>query len=147
MKHWPEFRDNGGLRKMHLRLDEQKFWYKIFEQMTGAQPVDTWDFQWLFALWASGGCCVCPSQNLVNNVGYGADATHTTSKSRNNDMDVFPMVFPMNHPSQIMMRKLADNITCDNFFIGARRYRYWIGYPWMRLGLIMDEFMHWVNNR
>lgn len=147
MRGWSDNAPGDPVGTMNIRLDERQFWRRIFSKMAGPNRVNTWDFQWLYAMWRSNGLCVCPGRNLVNNIGYGADATHTTEKSLNNDMDVFRMEFPMVHPSRVRVRCMADNITCDNFFISSRRYRYWIGYPWVALRLLLDEIAHWVDRR
>jgi hypothetical protein len=47
--------------------------------LTGA--VDTWDFQWSFARIAAGGMSVVPRINLVQNIGFRDDATHTRRAS------------------------------------------------------------------
>lgn len=39
---------------------------------------DTWDYQWTFARLINNALSIIPSSNLVQNVGFGATATHTT---------------------------------------------------------------------
>jgi hypothetical protein len=39
--------------------------------------VDTWDMQWSFARIIQSGLSVVPAVNLVSNIGFGPDATHT----------------------------------------------------------------------
>jgi hypothetical protein len=48
---------------------------------TLAGAVDTWDFQWSFARIAAGGMSVVPRMNLVQNIGFRDDATHTRRAS------------------------------------------------------------------
>jgi hypothetical protein len=48
---------------------------------TAAGLVDTWDFQWSFARILAGGLSVVPATNLVQNLGFRSDATHTRSNS------------------------------------------------------------------
>ncbi len=43
--------------------------------------VDAWDYQWLFTLWRNQGLAVRPTRHLVANIGFGADATHTSEAS------------------------------------------------------------------
>jgi hypothetical protein len=40
--------------------------------------IDTWDYQWVYALLKNNGCSITPNVNLVENIGYGS-GTHTTS--------------------------------------------------------------------
>ena len=39
--------------------------------------LDTWDYQWQVVVLNANGLTVCPSSNLVSNLGNGPDATHT----------------------------------------------------------------------
>ena len=41
--------------------------------------VDTWDFQWMYTLLKHQRFCVTAAANLVENIGFDQDATHTTS--------------------------------------------------------------------
>lgn len=41
--------------------------------------VNTWDYQWFFARLANSYLSVVPCQNLVINLGFGEDSTHTSS--------------------------------------------------------------------
>src|SRR5690606_35139567 len=38
---------------------------------------DTWDVQWLFTIFRHKGLCVVPQKNLITNIGFGNEATHT----------------------------------------------------------------------
>ena len=78
MTLWPAFRDAGMLRSWCD--DEPRFidyWTKIFDT-TAAGEIDTWDYQFLFTCWAYHGLTCVPRANLVSNLGFGSDATHTT---------------------------------------------------------------------
>lgn len=44
-----------------------------------AGKLDTWDFHWRAAVLIHDGLAVIPSRNLVQNIGFGMDATHTIS--------------------------------------------------------------------
>ena len=39
--------------------------------------LDTWDYLWSAAVKENQGLCICPSSNLVANIGFGADASNT----------------------------------------------------------------------
>lgn len=44
---------------------------------TASGKIDTWDYQWSFARLMQSGLTVVPSVNLISNIGFGRDATHT----------------------------------------------------------------------
>ncbi len=46
-------------------------------EFTARGEVDTWDWQWSFAAMRSNQLVVVPNVNMVSNVGFGDDATHT----------------------------------------------------------------------
>lgn len=41
------------------------------------KKIDTWDIQWGFHRLINSGLCVIPSKNLVINIGFGLESTHT----------------------------------------------------------------------
>ena len=50
-------------------------------ELVSAYKLDTWDYQWTFSIWYNKGICVVPAANLVSNIGFGAEATHTNKVS------------------------------------------------------------------
>lgn len=49
---------------------------KIFNEIT-TKDIDVWDYQWLFSNVIQSGLTIIPSVNLISNIGFGTDATHT----------------------------------------------------------------------
>lgn len=47
-----------------------------------AGRLDTWDYQWSWTRASHGALSVIPARNLVANIGFGADATHTIEAHR-----------------------------------------------------------------
>jgi hypothetical protein len=52
------------------------YWLLIFRNLA-AGKIDTWDYQWILTVWRNNALACRPSHNLVKNLGFGADATHT----------------------------------------------------------------------
>jgi hypothetical protein len=59
-----------------------------------------WDKHWWLTMMTEGGLTITPSRNLVENVGWGADATHGVSAERK-DHPAQEIVFPLRHPAEI----------------------------------------------
>lgn len=59
--------------------------------------IDTWDIQWGFHRLLNKGLCILPSKNLVQNIGFNEEATHTKAKPVWHHQKLFKMQFPMNH--------------------------------------------------
>lgn len=58
---------------------ERAYWLSTFETARRDwQAAATWDFSWIYSCWAHGALTVMPSLNLVENLGFGPGATHTT---------------------------------------------------------------------
>ena len=78
--------------------------------------IDTWDYQWIFNIWLNNGLCVTPNLNMVSNIGFGVDATHTTDiGSRLSCMKSFELV-EIKNPSQIKPDKKMDKYLKTNYF-------------------------------
>jgi len=52
------------------------YWRKIFSALDAGR-IDTWDYQWMLAVWRNRGLVARPTRNLVTNIGFGHGATHT----------------------------------------------------------------------
>lgn len=63
---------------------------------------DTWDFQWVWARWINSGLTINPARNLVKNIGFGEDATHTKLIDRKALLNADDMTFPLKHPKFVI---------------------------------------------
>lgn len=48
-------------------------------QRTRDGEIDTWDYAWFYTILKNRGLCVTPAANLVQNIGFDQNGTHTTS--------------------------------------------------------------------
>ena len=103
-----------------------RFYRDTFDKGISGE-VDTWDIQWVFANFAQGALTILPEANLVTNIGFGTDATHTrSSNARESNMPAVPMRFPLDHPRIIERYAEADEFTFQNSFgldLSDRRVR------------------------
>jgi hypothetical protein len=72
--------------------------------------IDTWDYQWSFVCRARDGLSVMPRHNLISNIGFGPEATHTLVKNRVAAMPTQPMIFPLQHPAAVVRDAEADRL-------------------------------------
>lgn len=61
-----------------------------------------WDKHWWLTIMAAGGLSVTPSANLVENTGFGPDATHSVTEGAADD-PAEPMDFPLRHPASVAL--------------------------------------------
>lgn len=68
-----------------------------------AGELDTWDYQWELTRIAHGGLSVVPAVNLVSNIGFDADATHTRQRrSAAAGLEAHEMEFPQRPPPTLL---------------------------------------------
>ncbi len=78
MKDWPRLRNTNWLTDLLGTPAFTPQWTNIFNRVH-AGKVDTWDYQWVFCCLYQRMLSIVPARNLIQNIGFDADATHTTS--------------------------------------------------------------------
>jgi len=93
------------------------FWKEIFQRMFDNQ-IDTWDYQLCYLTFKNRGKCIVPRVNLVSNIGFGVDATHTIDdKSKNANRKRYDINIPLNHsPSLSSEKKINKYYDRNEFF-------------------------------
>ncbi|MGI0480772.1 glycosyltransferase family 2 protein [Geminocystis sp. CENA526] len=117
MSKWNEYKDLDFIKFVHEDPYEQKYWTQIFDRLFLEGKPDTWDYQWTFACWSQNGLTVLPNVNLVSNIGFGEDGTHTFGDSPFANMpteDIGEII----HPPFVVQHKEADLYTFDHNFGG-----------------------------
>jgi hypothetical protein len=125
VSEWPRIKDQGRLKASFDRRREFKFWAKALDGVYSGR-IDTWDYQWALALWMQSMVTIIPCVNLISNIGFGPDATHTVGVSKSANLAVEAIYFPLRHPKDVMIDKSADNFTFRNF-VRQNYLMYFIG--------------------
>ena len=81
---------------------------------------NTWDYQWEFARILKHGLSTIPSVNMIENIGFGADSTHTAGKDSLR-LPAQPIAFPLEHPHLIEQNRTYDNNFIETVF-GRERF-------------------------
>jgi len=105
MALWPALREKRWLQAYLGNGIEAQWWQDSFNRAsTGTRSIyDSWDTQWLYSIWTQNGLSITPSVNLVTNIGWDANATHTSATD--NPLSVLPLgeiQFPLRHPPQMV---------------------------------------------
>jgi hypothetical protein len=90
-------------------------WMDIFEQLKEGK-IDTWDHQFHFLSFFENGLCIVPNVNLISNIGFGPDATHTLSPQDLNANQAFGELKTLIHPVLVSPDKEADYFLLNNEF-------------------------------
>jgi hypothetical protein len=69
---------------------------------------DTWDAAWAFTCQINSGLTILPSVNLVSNIGFGTDASHTLRNGGIRDMALTEKILPMTHPPYTIRDSVAE---------------------------------------
>jgi hypothetical protein len=110
MKTWPENRDRGWLHTIFDNPRMARYWSDTFDAVYQGK-VDTWDHQWTYNCWRLNGLAALPEVNLISNIGFGLDATHTRRRSPFSAMPTESLEFPLTHPPNIKQHVVADKYT------------------------------------
>jgi hypothetical protein len=76
----------------------------VLDSLGSLKHIDTWDYQWLYAILKNNGLCVIPKCSLVSNIGFGTDATHTKGGSGSGCTKRYEMLV-LKHPAKISLNK------------------------------------------
>lgn len=91
-------------------------WRRILDRVADG-AIDTWDYQWVYACWAHGGLSCMPARNLIKNIGFGPEATHTLSPEHQlANLPVAALELPLRHPVGVVSDDAADAWTSRHVF-------------------------------
>lgn len=115
LESWPALRESNGWSAFVDSDLERAHWTHTFDQQHEGM-IDTWDFPWMYTCWVNQGLCILPNVNLVSNLGFAADATHTTDdQSKLACMETHELD-RLVHPDAIIRNKTADQFTWETIF-------------------------------
>ena len=99
-KHILQLTDNRG---------EANWWFSIIKEIQQDQNKKSyWDFQMQIHLFSNDALTIHPQRNLISNIGFDREGTHTLDNANNKgDRPVFP-ILPLTHPDSIVVDKKRD---------------------------------------
>ena len=124
---WPSIRESQRLRSVCPNPEEYAFWTKVFDRFYGG-GIDTWDYPWLLCVWMQRGITVTPNANLVANVGFGSDATHTHVECALTNLPTGKLA-GSTPPEGMLLDVIADEFTAQTVYgvemsKRSRRFRF-----------------------
>jgi hypothetical protein len=122
MNLWPTVKQDQAY---HLFCDSDKevAWRLELYDRVYQGKIDTWDYQWGFAKMVRSGLSVVPDGNLISNLGFGGDSTHTA----NPDAPLARLQhkgveFPLNHPPYICRNVNFDQLYLKSMIFNNKGY-------------------------
>ena len=138
---WPSWSNSDAWSKHTPDKVERRFWKKVFDQVY-AGKVDTWDYQWTASAWYQNSLTITPNVNLVSNIGFGNNSTHT--KDINDKSSNLPSkeIGILKHPNIVKRNIDADKWTFDYHYGGINsRFPYsWLIFPVRVLRYLIRKF-------
>ncbi|MDZ7832278.1 MAG: hypothetical protein U5L07_11045 [Desulfobacterales bacterium] len=83
------------------------FWIKKFDQVAYSS-FDTWDFQWTFTRYLNNYLTARPKVNMVKNIGFDKDATHTKGNPEQKFLFSTDLYFPLKYPKEVNPSRVED---------------------------------------
>lgn len=123
MSAWPRLRDSGWLHDLLGDRRAVRYWTGIFDD-TYLDRNSSWGYRWIFSCWSRGALTILPQVNLVSNIGFGSEATHTHAGG--NPLAFMPtesLAFPLKHPHSISRNAAADTFTQKHVFGAPSLFR------------------------
>lgn len=116
MSQWPSLRDTSWLKDILGDENAVRHWKEVLD-LNHEGKIDSWDIQWMFTCWVKGGLTAVSNKNLVSNIGFDDDATHT--KTDIYGVAGLPTVeidFPLKHQPLVSRDNEADQFTFNRIF-------------------------------
>ncbi len=117
MKLWPRVCEAKILEQMFPDPVHCQYWKEKFQHVYDSKADDIWDYQWLLACWINSGFRVFPDANLISNIGFGEDATHTFGSGPYSNMQTAGIELPLKHPPFVFHSTETDNLIQENFCV------------------------------
>lgn len=113
-------------------------WTRIFKELK-AGKIDTWDFQLAFLNFFNHGLSVNPNVNLITNIGFRPDATHTLAAESPYANLPLEEISEITYPKYILPEKSADYAILAYDFKLKKR--------WKKHNRIDKRFKRWLTNQ
>jgi tetratricopeptide (TPR) repeat protein len=110
MQQWPMVQNTSWLHPWFGNNPQAiQYWSTIFENVY--RGFNSWAYIYTFTCWHHQGLTILPHDNLVSNIGFDDQATHTKGSNRFASLPTKASSFPLSHPPAVN----RDNSTADDF--------------------------------
>ena len=94
-------------------------WVDIFNKLNKGE-IDTWDYQWSITNFLNNGLSIIPNVNLISNIGFGTNATHTMNSDHVFANIKLEELGTITHPSVVIADTCADLLTLEFEYVKKR---------------------------
>jgi hypothetical protein len=98
------------------KRDEQDYWNLVMKRVVDG-GLQSWDYHFLWFFWKENRLAVLPSQNLVDNLGFGVNATNTGDSATDPGWQrQGRLIPPYRSPGQILESEALDSLIFQNHY-------------------------------
>jgi len=119
-----QINDTIPTRDIHLLYQDQ---YRAEVEINKIKQIknndlSSWATAWGYTIRLQNGCCVVPTVNLVTNIGFIEDASHTTDKTHPlSNLQTEKVTWPLVHPAYFILSSVWEN---RFFYPGQQKHKY-----------------------
>ena len=130
MSFWPQWKQSADYNNLFIDNIERKYWTKIFDKNYKSNS-DSMAYPFTASIWYRSGLTATPNVNLVSNIGFGEDATHTKLPLAHVDNIQIKPLGKLIHPKSVEIDVEADLYNFNYHFGGGdlRFPRSWLIFP------------------
>lgn len=114
MKTFPQFVKSNQIQQIFNHPSVQWYWLKMLYRAYNGE-INTWDYQFNYAVWSNNGINIIPNSNLVSNIGFGEDSTHTNFAA-SGCVKQLEEIDEILHPDSIKVCDVADKYTFEKHY-------------------------------
>ena len=107
IKDWPLLQKDRSFRKFFRSRREYRHYKKCFDWVYNG--FSSWAYQWNYAMRKERALSVYPGVNLVANIGFGEDATHTSASTKKLYTQTSSLRFPLKYNNRIKVNSKNDS--------------------------------------
>lgn len=108
IKNWPQIKSNKTHYPFFSSIQEAKKWEILWDKCY-SNTIDTWDYQFYLSQLLNHSMSIVPAKNLVSNIGFGDQATHTKIDIYNiSNYPTSTQSFPLQHPKLVSVDTIED---------------------------------------
>jgi hypothetical protein len=124
MPGYPAFLESSAVADALPQRAMRRYWLKRFD-LVHQKIWDTWDVQWQYAMMINHGLAATPNENLVSNIGFSLDATHTIDGFSSLANRPVKSIATVTHPEFMIPDRAADWYTFRKYVSPYKVKKLW----------------------
>lgn len=98
MKDYPDYKSGNSVKDYVKNVLAQKYILQKWDE-TYHKINNSWAYAWMYCVVNNKGLCIVPQKNMISNIGFNENATHTKQQSTlTKEIKSHKLNFPLHHP-------------------------------------------------